>query len=133
SLLRRELNEEPRGYVDGDRCRVDSRSFYDCANLGPAVGTSNWCRFVGYSSMEMTIDELMQIARSRRWTIWTISMVPGTGQLVISASPLCTPHVEKMYAIPGELLGENDLLSELLGKMNRSEERRVGKQGKYRL
>jgi len=66
----------------------------------------------------MTIDELMQIARSRRWTIWTISMVPGTGQLVISASPLCTPHVEKMYAIPGELLGENDLLSDLLGKMN---------------
>lgn len=112
------LNEEPSGYVDGGRSRVDGCSFYDCANLGRAVGPSDRRRFVGYISMEMTIDELMQIARSRRWTIWTISMVPGTGQLVISASPLCTPHVEKMYAIPGELLGENDLLSDLLGKMN---------------
>lgn len=119
SLLRRELNEAPRGYVDGDLCRVDVRSFHDCANLGPAVGPSDRRRFVGYISMEMTIDELMQIARSKRWTVWTISMIPGTGQLVISGSPLCTPLVEKMYFIPGECLGEKGRLDDLLREMNR--------------
>lgn len=69
--------------------------------------------------MEMTIDELMQIARSKRWTVWTISMIPGTGQLVISGSPLCTPLVEKMYCVPGEILGEKDRLDDLLREMNR--------------
>lgn len=113
------MNEEPGGYVDGSRCWVDGRSFYDCANLGPAVGTSDWRRVVGYISMEMTIGELMQIARSRRWTVWTISMVPGTGQLVISGSPLCTPLVEKMYCVPGEILDEKDRLDDLLREMNR--------------
>src|SRR5690606_19172324 len=70
--------------------------------------------------MEMTTDELMQIARSRRWTVWTISMIPGTGQLVISGSPLCTPLVEKLYSIPGELLGENDQLCALVKRMNQA-------------
>lgn len=114
-----EDNEELSGYVDGGRCRVDGRSFYDCAYLGPAVGPSDRRRFVGYISMEMTIGELMQIARSRRWTVWSISMIPGTGQLVISGSPLCTPLVEKMYFIPGDCLDEKGRLDDLLREMNR--------------
>ena len=69
-------------------------------------------------SMELTVDDLIQIAASRRWTIWTVSMIPGAAQPVISGSPLCTPYVEKMYSIPVELLGENDRLGDLLRRMN---------------
>lgn len=46
-------------------------------------------------------------------------MIPGTAQLVISGSPLCTPSVEKMYNIPVELLDETDRLSDFLREMNK--------------
>ena len=73
---------------------------------------------LGGMNMELTIDELLQVAGSKRWTIWTVYMIPGTAQQVISGSPLCTPHVERFYSIPGDLLGENDRLADLLRRMN---------------
>lgn len=80
-----------------------------------ASGIATW---LWGMNMELRIDELLQIAGSKRWTIWTISMIPWTAQQVISGSPLCTPLVEKLYSIPRDLLGENDRLVDLLRRMN---------------
>ena len=70
--------------------------------------------------MEMTIDELMQIASSRRWTVWTVSMIPGTAEFCISSSPLCTPDVETLYLLPVDLIGENELMRQFVGELNRA-------------
>ncbi len=36
---------------------------------------------LGGMNVELTIDELLQVAGSKRWTIWTISMIEGTARL----------------------------------------------------
>src|SRR5690606_41715696 len=69
-------------------------------------------------NMEQTIEVLLQVAGSNGWTLWRGYMIPATAHHVISGSSLCTPHVERFYSIPGDLLGENDRLADLHRRMN---------------